>query len=72
MNERISILELRYQIFGTFENFNAVGQWRDLDAGFPIDPAGKLPDGTSFMEKTVEITVDVLNGDLAKYESNGE
>ncbi len=31
-----------------FENFNAVGEWRDLDAGFPIDPAGKLPDGTQF------------------------
>ena len=31
-----------------FENFNAIGQWRELDAGFPIDPAGKLPDGTEF------------------------
>ena len=31
-----------------FENFNAIGEWRDLDAGFPIDPAGKLPDGTQF------------------------
>ncbi len=31
-----------------FENFNAVGQWRDLDAGFQIDPAGTLPDGTQF------------------------
>ncbi len=31
-----------------FENFNAVGEWRDLDSGFPIDPAGKLPDGTEF------------------------
>ena len=31
-----------------FENFNAVGEWRDLDEGFPIDPSGKLPDGTAF------------------------
>ena len=31
-----------------FENFNAIGQWRDLDAGFQIDPAGTLPDGTQF------------------------
>jgi hypothetical protein len=31
-----------------FENFNAVGEWRDLDEGFPIDPSGKLPDGTEF------------------------
>jgi len=31
-----------------FENFNAVGEWRDLDSGFPIDPAGILPDGTEF------------------------
>jgi hypothetical protein len=31
------------------ENFDAIGEWRDLDAaGAPIDAAAKLPDGTSF------------------------
>ncbi len=28
------------------ENFNAIGQWRDQDAGNPIDVSSKLPDGT--------------------------
>jgi hypothetical protein len=28
------------------ENFDALGAWRDKDAGFPVDPSGKLPDGT--------------------------
>jgi cytochrome c551/c552 len=31
------------------ENFDAIGEWRDLDpAGAPIDPSAKLPDGTAF------------------------
>ena len=31
------------------ENFDAVGQWRDADAGgAPIDTAGVLPDGAAF------------------------
>ena len=30
------------------ENFDAVGQWRDLDDGKPIDVSGVLPDGTKF------------------------
>lgn len=31
------------------ENFDAIGQWRDQDAGgLPIDSAGKLPSGESF------------------------
>jgi hypothetical protein len=30
------------------ENFNAVGKWRTEDGKFPIDPAGKLPDGRTF------------------------
>jgi hypothetical protein len=28
------------------ENFDAVGAWRTLDEGQPIDPSGVLPDGT--------------------------
>ena len=30
------------------ENFDAIGQWRDHDGRFAIDPAGKLPNGESF------------------------
>jgi hypothetical protein len=31
-----------------FENFDAVGAWRDKDGQFPIDPSGTLPSGQSF------------------------
>lgn len=31
-----------------FENFDAVGAWRDKDGNFPIDPSGQLPGGGSF------------------------
>jgi mono/diheme cytochrome c family protein len=32
-----------------FENFDAIGAWREKDAGgFPIDPSGVLPDGKTF------------------------
>ena len=30
------------------ENFDAIGKWRELDAGRPIDTSGVFPDGTSF------------------------
>jgi hypothetical protein len=30
------------------ENFDAVGKWRDRDAGRPVDVSGVFPDGTSF------------------------
>lgn len=30
------------------DNFDAVGQWRDSDAGQPINASGVLPDGTKF------------------------
>jgi mono/diheme cytochrome c family protein len=30
------------------ENFNAIGQWRELDAGSTIDPSGTFPDGMKF------------------------
>jgi hypothetical protein len=30
------------------ENFDAVGRWRDKDAGQPVDATGSLPDGTRF------------------------
>ena len=31
-----------------FENYDAVGAWRDKDGAFDIDPSGTLPDGRSF------------------------
>jgi mono/diheme cytochrome c family protein len=31
-----------------FENFDAVGAWRDKDGQFPIDPSGVLPGGQTF------------------------
>ena len=31
-----------------FENFDAIGAWRDRDGKFAIDPSGALPDGQSF------------------------
>jgi len=30
------------------ENFNPIGQWREVDAGDPIDSSGMLPDGSNF------------------------
>jgi hypothetical protein len=30
------------------ENYDAVGRWRAMDAGAPIDASGRLPDGTVF------------------------
>jgi mono/diheme cytochrome c family protein len=31
-----------------FENFDAVGAWREKDAGSPVDASGELPDGRKF------------------------
>jgi len=30
------------------ENYDAIGRWRALDDGKPIDASGSLPDGTAF------------------------
>ena len=32
----------------SLENFDAIGRWRTMDSGTPIDPSGELPDGTRF------------------------
>lgn len=32
----------------SFENYNAIGQWRDKDGKWPIDASGKLPSGQAF------------------------
>jgi hypothetical protein len=31
-----------------FENFDAVGRWRDREGAHPVDASGSLPDGTPF------------------------
>jgi len=37
------------QLGFALENFDAIGEWRDVDvAGSPIDASAKLPDGTTF------------------------
>jgi hypothetical protein len=33
----------------SFENYNAIGQWRDKDGKWPVDASGKLPDGRTFV-----------------------
>jgi mono/diheme cytochrome c family protein len=30
------------------ENYDAIGQWRDMEGDFPIDASGTLPDGRAF------------------------
>jgi hypothetical protein len=35
-----------------FENYNAIGQWRDKDGKYTIDANGKLPDGQTFTGAT--------------------
>lgn len=43
------------------ENYDAVGRWRDTEAGMKIDPSGVLPDGASFsgaQELTALLTKD--------------
>src|SRR5258705_9070062 len=32
----------------SLENFDAIGRWRTLEDGLPIDAAGGLPDGSKF------------------------
>jgi hypothetical protein len=41
-----AICHIRMDPIGfSLENFNAVGQWREMDGPFKIDPTGKLPEG---------------------------
>lgn len=32
----------------SLENFDAIGRWRDTEAGLPVDASGVLPDGKAF------------------------
>jgi hypothetical protein len=41
------------QLGFALENFDAIGEWRDVDAsGLPIDASATLPDGTTFKGPT--------------------
>jgi Protein of unknown function (DUF1588)/Protein of unknown function (DUF1592)/Protein of unknown function (DUF1585) len=42
------------------ENFNAVGLWRSVDSGSPIDPSGQLYDGTK-LDGPVSLRNAILN-----------
>ena len=33
----------------SFENYDAIGQWREKDGKWPVDASGKLPDGRKFV-----------------------
>ena len=43
------------------ENYDAIGEWRDQDGKFPIDPSGELPGGRKF--QGANGLVDVLMSD---------
>jgi hypothetical protein len=34
----------------SLEKFDAIGRWRTVEGGAPIDPSGRLPDGTEFTD----------------------
>jgi hypothetical protein len=42
------------------ENFNAIGRWRLVDSGAPIDPSGQMYDGTK-LDGPVSVRDAVLN-----------
>ena len=46
------------------ENFDAVGAWREEDAGVPIDPTGVTNDGTQLDGVASLRDLTVRNGDL--------
>jgi uncharacterized protein DUF1588/uncharacterized protein DUF1592/uncharacterized protein DUF1585 len=46
-NPSCSVCHARIDPLGfSLENFDAIGQWRDSDAGVPVETASTLPDGT--------------------------
>ena len=48
-----------------FENYDAIGRWRDMDGEKPVDASGALPDGRSF-QNAVELT-DLLQEKETEY-----
>jgi hypothetical protein len=48
-----------------FENYDAIGRWRDNAEGQPVDPTGALPDGRTF-QNAMELT-DLLREQKTEY-----
>ena len=48
-----------------FENYDAIGRWRDKADGKPVDATGSLPDGRSF-QNAIELT-DLLRQQETEY-----
>ena len=49
------------QLGFALENYDAIGAWRTVDNGFPVDASGQLPDGTKF--KNEAEMADVITKD---------
>jgi hypothetical protein len=55
----------------SLENFDAVGRWRNIEEGKPVDVSGGLPDGSKFtgvtgLEEALLKRPDVFVGTLAE------
>ena len=51
----------------SMENFDAIGQWRTMDAGTPIDASGVLLDGTKVVDpKELRAAFVAQKGQFAK------
>jgi hypothetical protein len=48
-----------------FENYDAIGRWRDNADGKPVDPTGSLPDGRTF-QNAIEL-IDLLRQQETEY-----
>jgi hypothetical protein len=54
----------------SLENFDAVGRWRDIEEGTPVDASGGLPDGSEFqgvdgLEKALLKRPEIFVGTMA-------
>jgi hypothetical protein len=48
------------------EHYDAIGRFRELDNGQPVDASGKLPDGQEFQDAMGMVTLLADGGDFAK------
>ncbi len=66
-NPACAICHLEMDAIGfAMENFDAVGRWRTLDGGHPIDAHGQLPTGESFSGVT-QLQTMLVNKQRDKY-----
>ena len=45
----------------SLENFNPLGEWRTMDAGFPVDAGGAMPDGRTTFEGVAGLRAALLD-----------